>query len=167
MEITRDWECEGALRIEGGAKTLKRYRELHESTWNLPVHEWGIFFAFSDKQFLEGKAKAKIKEGEKIYNYGSGVFGTHEGMKRYMAELEAVNDKIKAECDPQEVYVEEYNNHECMLDWDGDDRAIELIIDLFGVEVAKTVKRFSVHHTVDEIIQEQEERYKKRKESQS
>lgn len=45
------------------------------------------------------------------------------------------------ECDPQEVYFYEYNNHECMIAWDGDKEAYDLIVGYWGEEVAKTIKR--------------------------
>ena len=48
---------------------------------------------------------------------------------------------IPKECDPQEVYFYEYNNHECMIAWDGDKEAYDLIVGYWGEEVAKTIER--------------------------
>ena len=51
--------------------------------------------------------------------------------------------QIPTECDPQEVYFYEYNNHECMFAWDGDKEAVEIIIRHWGKDVAKSLKRYN------------------------
>lgn len=160
--IERDWECDGALRIKN-ATTIKHYQELRDGMSKFDVYANNIFFAFSDKQFEEGKKKAHITDDMKIYSYGAGMFGTHEGFKKYLAACEECDRRIKEECDPQEIYVYEYNNHECMIDWDGDENAIIIIIDTWGADVAKSIKRYSVQRSIDEIIKEREERAARRK----
>ena len=50
------------------------------------------------------------------------------------------NKRIAAECNPQDVYNYEWDNYECMITYDDED-AIKIIVDLFGVDAAKTVKR--------------------------
>ena len=60
--------------------------------------------------------------------------------------------RVKQECDPQEVYCYEFNNYECMLSWDGDEQAIRLIIDYYGVETARTVRRWNALNSIDYIL---------------
>jgi len=56
------------------------------------------------------------------------------------------------ECDPQEVYCYEYNNHECCIAFDGDIEAIRLVAGIWGVETAKTIKRRSAFYRVEELF---------------
>lgn len=154
VKITRDWECEGALRI-ANPKTIKRYRELNQGMQNIDLHELHLFAAFDQKQFDEGKKAANIGEDEKVYRLCAGVFGTKEGILSYSKLCTEKENKVKTECDPQEVYVYEYNNHECMFGYDGDEPAIKIVIDIWGAEVAKTIERFDAIKSVEELIEEE------------
>ena len=98
------------------------------------------FFAFSNKQFEEGRIKAGIGEDEKINQSEYGLFGTKEGLDETFKFYEEQRKRIAAECNPQDVYNYEWNNHECMITYDDED-AIRIVVDYFGVEAAKTVKR--------------------------
>ncbi len=90
-----------------------------------------MFFAFSDKQFQEGKEKMK---GKKILDGGAGAFGTKEGFEELKSFAKRIKERIKKECDPQEVYQYEYNNHEC--GYTGDDtEALEIVKYYFGNKV--------------------------------
>ena len=97
------------------------------------------FFAFSDKQYKEGVEKNNL-QGKKLYSGGMGLYGTHEGIKNFFAAIEAKNQRVTDECDPQEVYEYEFVNHEC--EYVGDDsEAFELVVEYFGEERANKVKR--------------------------
>jgi hypothetical protein len=48
-------------------------------------YDYSCFFAFDEKQFKEGKEKAGIKAGEKIYSAGYGLYGTLDGLKKFLA----------------------------------------------------------------------------------
>ena len=109
------------------------------------------FFAFDNQQFAENKEKAKIQEDEKIYqcNSGSGLFGTKEGIRGFWKFYDDQAVEIAEKCDPQEVYNHEYWNHEC--DYTGnDERAIKIVIDYFGTERAKEVKRKYGYFDIDD-----------------
>ncbi len=116
--------------------TKQRYYELsHE---HAPLHK--CFFAFSETQFEDGRKEAGIGEDEKIYQDSCGLYGTKEGLEAVFTFYKDRRKRIAAECKPQDVYDYEFLNHECELTYD-DEEAIQLVIDYFGEERAKTVKR--------------------------
>lgn len=143
LRYYRDWD-----NYEGGVvmlnpQTLDRYREIinaHPSTDN-----YACFFAFGQEQFDQNLAEAisagRIKEGEKIYSHPAGLYGTHEGITSFLTWYENRDKAIPIECDPQEVYFYEYNNHECMFSWDGDKDAFNLVVAYFGEDVAAKIVR--------------------------
>jgi len=146
-------------RYEGGlvwknAKTLKRYKELSEQ--HAPAKGW--FAAFSDKQFSEGLSdlisKGEAKSKEDIKSFGCGVFGTREGLKAMVDFYRERDKRIAEECDPQEVYCVEFNNHECMIAYDGDLEAMRLCIDLFGADRCQSLKRFCSFYAFKHIAKE-------------
>lgn len=100
---------------------------------------WECFFAFSNQQFAEGKKKMGI-EDKKLYDGGHGLYGTREGIKKLFADYDAIDKEIAEKCDPQDVYDYEWNNHECSITNDDED-AINIVIRIFGKEIARTVKR--------------------------
>ena len=159
LQVKQDWNNDGVLRISG-ARTIRHYLELGERQRNIPCDKYGIFWAFSQEQFDNGyKGLVKrglIQDGDKVKRFGQGCFGTLEGMKRWMAEYRAIDEQIARECDPYEVYLEEYNNYECCIDWDGDQRAVERVIALFGLERAKEAlygRRFRSCGSIEEIAE--------------
>lgn len=154
FEFWQDWD-----RYEGGlvwknAKTLKRYKELSEQ--HAPVKGW--FAAFSNEQYAEGLSdligKGEAKNENEIKRFGAGVFGTADGLKQMMDFYWERDKRIAEECDPQEVYCVEYNNHECMIAYDGDLEAMRLCIGLFGADRCKSIQRFCAFYTFDHIAKE-------------
>lgn len=143
--------CDGALIWEN-SKTIKRYQQLCNERSAIDTAKFDIFWAFSNQQFAEGlKSIRPLNEGEKLVRIGAGGYGTRDGVDRWLKCLHEYDNRIKAECDPQEVYCYEYNNHESFISWDGDMGAIQVIIDIWGVDVAKTIKRLSVTYSIEEL----------------
>lgn len=150
LKYWRDWDCDGYIRMEN-PQTIDRYRELRYHS-HPDCKEHHCFFAFSVKQFNEGYNKlvadGAIKEGDKICQAKHGLYGTKAGIDSFYAAYDALDEKIKAECDPQEVYFYEYDNHEAMINWDGDEDAINIIISLWGLETAKKIKRYNAYKEI-------------------
>ncbi len=142
---------EGNLKIEG-AKTLETYKKLKYET-HAPME--GCFFAFSDEQFNEGYEQIKhlLGENEKIVSVGNGtgLYGIRKYINRFFDFYNNKEKLIREQCDPQEVYYYEWNNHETCITYD-DEEAIKIIIDVWGTEVAKTIKRRYATQTVDQIL---------------
>jgi hypothetical protein len=99
-----------------------------------------VFFAFSDKQFAEGMENCGYKNISEVVSIGIGLYGSHDAIKSFLGEYENRAKKVAAECDPQKVYDYEYENHEC--DYVCSDReAIELVVDIFGKDRTRLIKR--------------------------
>lgn len=145
----RDWNCDGAIQMEN-VMTLKHYHEIKEETYNVNLENYDCFYAFNREQLEEG-LKRIGKTKDQIYKYGNGLFGTHDGYTRYMNYLEQTDERIKNECDPQEVYFYEFNNHECMIDYEGDTAAIELVMNIFGDEIAQTLTRYNKKYSYEQL----------------
>ena len=98
-----------------------------------------VFFAFSPQQFEEGRVKSGIGD-EKIYSAGHGMYGTLDGINKFLSFYVELDKRIAAECDPQSVYDYEFCNHECSYTCDDRD-AFAIVVRIFGSEVAGSVKR--------------------------
>lgn len=147
-----DWERDGFLVYEN-AKTLERYHELRREQSNVDTKKFDVFFAFSNEQFKEGlKSIRPLADGEKLVSIGGGGFATKDGAERFYEYLESIDAKIKAECDPQEVYVYEYNNYECCIAYDGDLEAIKTVLSLFGEDAARKIKRYNATMSIDDLV---------------
>ena len=116
----------------------------------------GVFFAFDNEQFAEGYKRlvelGHIKDGEKVLRSYGGAFGTKEGLDKFFGFYKSQDEIIKNECDPQEVYFYEFNNHESQISWDGDLEAIKITISIFGEEAAHRIKRYCASMSVDDLV---------------
>ena len=146
----RDWDCDGAIRMEN-AQTIKLYDQIHQETYNISLENYDCFYAFDGKQLDEGLTRIH-KTKDQVRNFGGGLIGTKEGVTRYLEFLEKQNERIANECDPQEVYFDEFNNHECMIAYEGDTAAIELVMSIFGNEIAKSLTRYNELYSYEQLI---------------
>ena len=142
LQYSRDWDnYEGGV-VMHNAKTIGRYKQLMDEKHHIDCYRYDCFFAFSNQQFAEGLKKIRpLKEGEKLVSVGAGMYGTRDGVDRFFAAYDEVDRRVKDECDPQEVYFYEYNNHESMLSWDGDTEPMKIITRIWGEEAASQIVR--------------------------
>ena len=131
FEFNEDIEND-CLMTWKNARTLGRYKSLCNERDSVDVKKYDCFFAFG--------------------NFGAGGYGTKDGIERLFKFYEDMEARIKNECDPQEVYCYEYNNHECCIAFDGDIEAIRLVARIWGVETAKTIRRKSAFYGVEELF---------------
>lgn len=141
-----DWEMEGHIVIEQ-PKTVALYHKLKYDD-QPPAGEY--FWAFDMEQFKR-QIKDKHLEDKKLYRVGYSLYGTHEGIEALEAYYASIKERIRTECNPQEVYFYECNNFEYMYNWDGDEEAIKLILDYWGEDVARGIKRIKANYTTEEI----------------
>ena len=142
LQYSRDFsEYDGSV-VMYNAKTVERYRQLQQEKSEQDCYKFDCFFAFSNAQFAEGLKKIRpLKEGEKLVCVGAGMYGTRDGVDKFFASYHEIDNRIKQECDPQEVYFYEYNNHESMISWDGDAEPFKIITRIWGKEVAASIVR--------------------------
>ena len=152
IKVSYDWERDGILVWEN-AQTIELYKSLkNELSATLKGFEDKFLFAFSDKQFENDASNLPDNaQNLKVYSFGAGCFATERAIKALFARTNNTYKRIKNECDPQEVYYYEYNNHECCIRWDGDSEAIYKVMCYFGDDVARTIKRDRAFYTIDEI----------------
>jgi len=78
--------------------------------------ECGVFFAFSQSQFEEGKKKINLKEGEKLVDIGFGGFVAKKNIDKYLEGLKKIDAEFKeAMKDPKarkKHILDELHNHE-------------------------------------------------------
>lgn len=145
---------DGFIRMQN-PQTIGRYQELRYGK-QPSLEELGLMAAFNKAQFAEGylslKEKGHVKEPKELISFGAGIFGTQKGYDKYTEWIEQREEAIKHECDPQEVYFFEHGNHESCINYEGDTDAIKLIIDIWGVEIAKSIYRRNVCMSVDVIV---------------
>lgn len=155
FEFGQNPEYDGMLAWRH-AKTLTRYRELRKEQTEMDVSKYRCFFAFSREQLVQGQKSIGLKEGERLVSFGCGGYGTEDGVRQMFARLEEIESRIKTECDPQEVYCYEFNNHESFLSFDGDVDAIRLVKGIFGLETALKIKRFSAFYSLESLFKTEE-----------
>ena len=133
---------------------LQAAQELCRERDETDVSKFRCFFAFSQEQLEQGQRSIKLKPNEKLVSFGGGGFGVEDGVNKYFAHLNEVQNRIRTECDPQEVYCYEFNNYESFIAFDGDVDAIRLIAAIWGQEAASRIKRFSPFYSLKTLFGE-------------
>lgn len=160
MERTKI-EKQFGLKIQGNdciswnAKTINRYRELCDKQSNFTSPEITYIFAGSTEEAnrkCDEWLKRICKTKDDIVVGPSGMVATKEAYKQWIDNINECNRLIKEECDPNEVYWYEFNNYECPINSEGDTRPIEFIIEIFGEEVARKIRRYRAFMTIDQIM---------------
>lgn len=147
--VTQNWEHDGMLNIQGD-QTLSIYQAIRKE--QNEHHHPEVVWEFMDIKRVLTELKPLLKEGEKIIQFANGGFATPKGWEMMKAYWQSIDERIRKECDPQEVYYYEYNNHESCINWEGDTDAIQIILDIYGANVARTIKRYSKHMTIDQLL---------------
>jgi len=117
-----------------------------------------MFWAFNKNQFAEGLEKLKSNgwksDDEKLVRIGLGGFTTHRGLERLDKEIAEHYEEIRSNCDPQWVYNYECNNHESEINTVGDAEALSIIVNIWGEEKAKEIKRKHAYYSLEEVIKQ-------------
>ena len=118
---------------------IQDLNKLREEKLSAILEKYGVFFAFSNEQFLENKTP--LKEGEKYVSIGAGGYLPKSNACLFSDEWEALDvwykktlkdDKKEAE----NAILYELNNHECFYTWDYSE-----VVKLFdGIYTEKQIK---------------------------
>lgn len=104
--------------------------------------EVGLFWAFSEQQFAEGREKNPIKEGEKYTSIGMGGYLPKKNVQRFIDRQKELDKWQKQEikkAKATEVILYELGNYECFYTGDIQD-ALEVLEPLgYTVEQVKEV----------------------------
>lgn len=144
----QDWEQEGHIVIID-PKTTALYHQLKYDD-QPPAGDY--FWAFSQEQFDRAIKDKHLEDANIVRVSGcGGLFGTSKAIADLETYYANQCKRISAECNPQEVYLYECNNHEYMYNWDGDEEAIKIIMQYWGEDVARSIKRIKANYTIEEI----------------
>ena len=145
-----DWEQEGHIVINN-PQTVDLY---HHLRYEQQPPKGDYFWAFSQKQFDEAIKGKHLEDAVIIRPSGcAGLYGTSKAIAELEAYYVSVAERIKNECNPQEVYLYECNNHEYMYNYDGDEEALLDIIRYWGEDVARTISRVRANYSIEEIVE--------------
>lgn len=146
----QDWEQEGHIVIINPQTTALYHQLKYEQ--QPPAGDY--FYAFSQEQFDRAVKDKHLEDAVIVHPSGCpGLYGTSKAIADLEAYYVSVAERIKNECNPQEVYLYECNNHEYMYNWDGDEEALLVIIRYWGEDVARTVHRVRANYSIEEIVE--------------
>lgn len=93
FEFNEDIEND-CLMTWKNARTLGRYKALCNERDSVDVKKYDCFFAFGNESFARGmKGIRPLNDGEKIYSFGAGGYGTKDGIERlfkFDGDIEAI-----------------------------------------------------------------------------
>lgn len=95
-----------------------------------------VFWAFSDKQFIEGKTKIGLLEGEKLVDIGAGGFMPAKNVEMFTQGMDKIASEFKQAMKDEKArkahILYELNNHEAYYT-----RSIESAMDALGEDFTR------------------------------
>lgn len=103
----------------------------------------GVFWAFSNEQFAEGKKEHPVKEGEKYTSIGSGGFmpsANYPQLEKGLKDIKKWYKQAMKEVKSEQAILHELNNYECFYSCDIDD-VVEYFEGKYTIEEIRKVYR--------------------------
>lgn len=123
-----------------------KYTELNktcEKMMNDLIDRVGVFFAFSNKQFEEGKEKHPVAPGEKYTSIGMGGYLPSKNVEQYLEGITKIDEYRKSEMKRvkrEDAILYELCNHESFYTGSIDD-AFAVLSDHYSREEVREVYR--------------------------
>lgn len=95
---------------------MRSYNEIKNAIYS-GKHE-GIFYAFSDDQFAEGLKNCGYSSADDVVADGCGGYGSREAFANRARKFATIDEEIKSNCTPEEVFSAEWWNYECGYTWE-------------------------------------------------
>ena len=127
-----------------------KVKKIEQSKYDKLIKDCGLFWAFSNEQFDEGKKKNPVARGERYTSIGSGGYLPSKNVDKWIKGMQEIEKWAKqAKKDATEVIMYELNNYECFYTGDITD-AMPRLEDLgYTVEEVKKVyhanKQFAIN----------------------
>lgn len=106
--------------------TYQQLKNERQEKYNKLFSELGVFYAFSNEQFSEGKALHPLREGEKYASMGMGGYIRNSQLDKLFAGIKVIDDwfstenkKIKQDkAEKEKAILYELCNYECFYSGD-------------------------------------------------
>lgn len=126
--------------------TYNEIKEKKQTDYNRLFDTCGVFWAFSNEQFLEGKEKHPLQEGERYVSIGVGGYMPNHKVQTLKDGTKAIDATFKAqiaEFKMREKHIlYELNNHECFYTGDITDAVEAMGEDYKTEEVTAVMKKY-------------------------
>ncbi len=144
--------------------TLKEIKDKKQKDYNDLFTTCGVFWAFSNEQFEEGKAKNPIAEGEKYLSIGGGGYMPKRNIQALEDVIKAIEATYKAQIaqykQREANILYELNNHEAYYTGSIEDTLEALGSEYTTEEVQAVYKKYKAEKYRQELsIEDQMQKY--------